>query len=236
MDTLAKGKILVVVSNAHHYGDSDIDCTNHFMEIILPHHQFTQAGYEVDFVSPQGGAIPIGYISSSDTLTKQYLYDEAFMDELEHTMLPTDVEAEDYSAIFYGGGGSAMYTVPEDEMIQKLAADIYERPDGVVSAICHGTAGLAHVRLSDQRYLVDGLRVNGFPDQFERMDAAYYQEFPFSIEQIMRERGADFTYSEEGWDGYWVEDGKLLTGQDPTAATHLAKAVINKIEQLKLKS
>jgi len=47
-------KILFVVSNAYFYGDSDINTGNHFAEIVFAYDVFQEAGYAVDFVSPQG--------------------------------------------------------------------------------------------------------------------------------------------------------------------------------------
>ncbi|MEM7298094.1 MAG: peptidase, partial [Bacteroidota bacterium] len=124
-------KILFVVSNAHFYGKSDINTANHFGEIVFAYDVFKRFGYGVDFVSPQGGAIPLGYIWS-DTLLIRYLYDEDFMNQLEETMDPTEVAAEDYDAIFYAGGGAAMFEVPNNKTIQQLAVDIYEKRNGIV--------------------------------------------------------------------------------------------------------
>ena len=231
-----KGKILFIVSNAHYYGESDINTANHFSEIVLPYDVLVKAGYAVDFVSPEGGAIPLGYLTTSDATVKQYLYDAAFMDLLEHTKKPSAVNAADYQAVFYGGGGSAMFGVPENEAIQNIAMTVYEKQQGIVSAVCHGTAGIVHLKTQDGRYLVEGKKVNGFPDKFENMQGRYYKEFPFSIEQIIRDRGGDFRYSEEGWDGFFVVDGKLITGQDPTGAAMVATKVVEALEAIKLKS
>lgn len=61
----AQKRILFVTSNQHFYGNSTINTANHFGEIVVPYDIFTKAGFEIDFISPQGGAIPIGYISTS---------------------------------------------------------------------------------------------------------------------------------------------------------------------------
>ena len=108
-------RILFIVSNAHYYGDSDIGASNHFSEIVHAYEVFEKADYVIDFVSPQGGAIPIGYISTSDSLQKKYIYDNAFMDALETTKRPNEIKAEDYKAVYYGGGGAAMFGVAENE-------------------------------------------------------------------------------------------------------------------------
>jgi len=66
-------KVLFVASNQHTYGNTDINASNHFAEIVLAYGIFVKNGYIVDFVSPKGGAIPIGYITTSDSIQKKYL-------------------------------------------------------------------------------------------------------------------------------------------------------------------
>lgn len=219
-------KILFIVSNAHYYGDTDLNAANHFAEIVYPYHKLVNAGYTVDFVSPEGGAIPIGYIQTSDPIIKQYLYDGDFMDLLENTKKPTEIHPKDYQAVYYGGGGAAMFGVPEDKAIQEIVMTIYEQQKGIVSAVCHGSAGLAHLKTKDGQYLVAGKKVNGFPDLFENMEASYYKTFPFSIEKQLQKNGGHFQYSKEGWDGFMVSDGRLITGQDPSAAGLVADKII----------
>ncbi|WP_133946347.1 hypothetical protein [Epilithonimonas xixisoli] len=60
----AQNKILFVTSNQDFYGNTKISTANHFEEIVVPYDVFVKAGYQVDFISPKGGAIPIGYINS----------------------------------------------------------------------------------------------------------------------------------------------------------------------------
>ncbi|MFK7813311.1 MAG: type 1 glutamine amidotransferase domain-containing protein [Maribacter sp.] len=225
-------RVLFIVSNAHYYGDSAIGASNHFSEIVHAYDVFSRAGYTIDFVSPEGGAIPIGYISTSDSIQKKYLYDNDFMDDLERTSKPENLRASDYKAVYYGGGGAAMFGVAENKSIQKIVMELYEQHDGIVSAICHGTAGIINLKTQDNAYLYAGKKVNGFPDAFENMDADYYKTFPFSIQQKIIERGGNFLFSEEGWDGFYQVDGRLITGQDPSAAAIVAEKVIETLRQI----
>lgn len=225
-----KEKILFVVSNARYYGDSEMNTANHFAEIVFAYHVFDSAGFKVDFVSPHGGKVPLGYIWS-DTLLMDYLYKSEFMEQLASTKAPSQVLAMEYAAVFYAGGGAAMFEVPNNQPIQKLAMDIYEQKEGVVSAVCHGTAGIANLKKADGSFLVSGKRVNGFPDLFEDKEAAYYQEFPFSIEEQIKANGGIFNYSEKGWDGYLEADDRLITGQDPTSSAAVAKEVIKALKK-----
>lgn len=223
----ALGRILFIVSNQDTYGSSDINAANHFAEIVFAYEVFKTSGYAIDFVSPKGGAIPIGYLNTSDAMEKQYLYNFEFMSLLKNTRKPEEITSSEYLAVYYGGGGAAMYGVPENETIQKIAMAVYEKNNGIVSAICHGTAGIVNLKTSDGKYLYDGKKVNGFPDLFENMDAAYYKQFPFSIEQTITKRGGFFKYSEEGWDNFHIAEGRLITGQDPTAAASVAEKVVS---------
>ncbi len=226
-----KEQVLFIVSNAHFYGDTDINASNHFLEIVAAYDVFAKAGYGIDFVSPEGGAIPIGYISTSDPLQKEYLYNNKFMDALETTNKPSEVIASDYRAVYYGGGGAAMFGVAENHAIQEIVMEVYEEHNGVVSAICHGTAGIVNLKTQDGKYVYAGKKVNGFPDIFENKDAEYYRTFPFSIQETIKERGGDFQYSEKGWDGFYQVDGRLITGQDPTAAAMVAEKIIEVLQQ-----
>ena len=225
-----KGKILFVVSNAHFYGASKIKTGNHFGEIVSVYDIFKKKGYAVDFVSPEGGAVALAYINMSDPLQKKYIYDHHFMDQLEHTNTPGEIEAAGYTAIYYPGGGAAMFGVPENEEIQQIAMDIYNAK-GVVSAVCHGTAGIVHLKKADGKYLVSGKAVNGYPEEHENQNAAYFKEFPFLIKKTVEDHGGHFNYSERGQPHMEVA-GRLVTGQNPASTKMLAGKVVELLENM----
>lgn len=222
--SLGQKRILFVVSNATHYGNSDIKTANHFGEIVYAYDEFSKAGFHIDFVSPEGGPVAVGYLNS-DSLLQVYVYDQGFMSLLANTYSPEQVQAIDYEAVYYPGGGAAMFGTYNDSKLLKIAADIYEN-NGIVSAVCHGTAGIANIKLSNGEFLVWDKRVNGFPDVFENKDREYFQQFPFSIQEQIVRNGGMFSYSQNGWDGFLEVDGRLITGQDPTSAAPVARAVI----------
>lgn len=222
-------RVLFVVSNQHTYGDSSINAANHFGEIVYAYNIFIKNNIEVDFVSPNGGAVPIGYLNTSDSLHKKYIYDVELMNALKTTKNPKEINPRSYTAIYYVGGGAAMFGVPENKDLQKIATDIYKN-DGILSAVCHGTAGIVNIKDDDDNYIYKGKRVNSFPDKFENKKGKYYETFPFSIEEIIMKRGGEFSYSKKGWDNYFLVDGRLITGQDPTAAASVAKEIIKQIK------
>jgi putative intracellular protease/amidase/alpha/beta superfamily hydrolase len=227
----AQKRILFVTSNQHFYGNTKINASNHFGEIVIPYDILTNAGFEVDFISPKGGAIPIGYISTSNATHKKYLYDGLFMNKLAHTMKPSEIITDNYSAIYYSGGGAAMFGVAEDTTIQTIARKIYNR-NGVVSTLCHGTAGIAYLKEGNGKSLYEGKKITGYPDSQEDKNEAYYKTFPFAMDKAISDNKGNFVFSEK--DNFYVVDGRFVTGQDPTAAASVANEVIKQLNDGKL--
>ncbi len=226
--------ILFIVSNAHFYGNSKLNTGNSFAEIVNAYHIFQKAGYTIDFVSPEGGAIPLAYINTSDQLQKEYLYDNDFMAALENTKKPKQIEAKNYKAVYYVGGGSAMYGVPENKNIQDITMEIYEQHNGIISSVCHGTAGIVNLKTKDGKYLVQGKRVNGYPDSYENPNKEYYKQFPFFIQKTIEKRGGTFKFSSRNTPHLEV-DGNLITGQNYLSSEIVAQKIIEVLSSRDIK-
>lgn len=225
-----QNRILFVTSNQHTYGNTKISAANHFEEIVIAYDVFRKNGYAVDFVSPDGGAIPVGYVDTSNPTQKEHLYDSSFMALLKNTLKPEQINASEYQAVYYSGGGAAMFGVAENKIIQNIAGTIYEN-GGVVSAVCHGTAGIVNLKNRDGAFIFANKKVTGFPDIFEDTKAAYYQAFPFSIDKEVRKNGGNFVYSKNWGDNFFIVDGNIITGQDPTATASVAQEVIKNLQR-----
>lgn len=90
--------------------------------------------------------------------------------------------------------------------------DVYEKHNGIISSVCHGTAGIVNLKTKDGKYLVDGKRVSGYPDDYENKSEPYFKTFPFN-QKTIEERGGSFRFSERG--KFTLEvDGRLVTGQN----------------------
>ena len=220
-----KENILIVTSNQHTYGNSNINASNHFAEIVLAYDVFVKNGYSVDFISPKGGAIPIGYIATSDSIQKKYLYNNEFMNILKNTKKPSEIDPKNYKAIYYSGGGAAMFGIAENSEIKKIAEQIYNQ-NGIISTVCHGTAGIVNLKDNQGNSLFQNKKISGYPDLFENKEAEYYKTFPFSIEDKINENKGSFLHSQKQRDNFYIIDGKFITGQDPSATTSVAQKVV----------
>lgn len=228
----SNGNILIVTSNQHTYGNTAKNTANHFAEIVLAYHVFIENGYDVHFTSPKGGAIPLGYISTSDSIQKMYLYNNDFMNTLKNTLHPSKINPSQYDAVYYSGGGSAMFGVPNNVEIKNIAESIYYE-NGIISAVCHGTAGITNLKTKTGDPIYKDKQVSGYPDIFENKDAEYYKTFPFSIEEKIRENNGTFLYSNKKNANFYVVDGNLITGQDPSSTTSVALKVIEALQTTK---
>jgi len=222
-------QVLLVVSNVDTMPGTRLSAGNSFSELIHAYAGFRDAGYGVQFVSPTGGAVPLAYIDTRNPEHKTRMHDADFMWALANTRRPDDVNPADYAALMYIGGSAAMYGVAENSGLQSLAVRIYEQQGGIVSAVCHGSAGLVNLKLSDGSALVAGKRVTGYPDAYEDMSAPYYRTFPFSIEQRLRQGNAKFSHGARGT-SHVEADGRLITGMNWESTRGVVDAIVQRLE------
>lgn len=223
-------KILLVVSNAHQYPGTKVNTGNNFPELAYTYDVFRRAGYAVDFVSPEGGAVPLEMINTSDELSKRHLYDSDFMWSLSHTRPAAQVKAEEYAGILFAGGGAAIVGVPEDKRLQDIARQIYEQQGGVLAAICQGTEGLSNLRLNDGSFLIQGKTLTSFPDAYLNKESPIFKAYPFSVEGSIKRRGGRYTHGANGRSHVEV-DGRLVTGMNWESSVDVAQSMIRLIEQ-----
>lgn len=221
-------KILIVVSNADRYPGTSVNTGNNFPELAYTYEAFRNAGYTVDFVSPDGGAVPLEMINTGDVLQKRYLYDRDFMWALGHTRRASEIVADEYAGIVFSGGGASIIGVPGHEGLQNIALRIYARK-GVVAAICQGTEALANLRLQDGSYLVQGRTVTSFPDAFLNKESPIFRAYPFSTEHGLIRRGAKFVHGANG-KSHVAVDGSVVTGMNWESSSDVALAMIRQIE------
>ena len=220
----SQDRILFILASSKVHGASTLPASISFGEVVHAWDVFDAAGYAVDMVSPDGGAVPIldDYVSAE---VAPRLHDARIMQGLRNTASPAQIDPSRYRAVYYVGGSNAMYGVPEHPLLQRIALQVYQDNGGVISAVCHGTAGIVNLRLASGRYLVAGKRVSGFPEQHEQQDAAYFKQFPFLIGQTVRARGGAF-HAVDSEQPHIQVDGRLVTGQNYASAAPVAEAVV----------
>lgn len=215
-------RVLIVVTSHNQLGTTGKSTGAYLPEITHAYWRLAEAGLEVDFVSPKGGEVPLDGIDRKDADNARFLDDAALMARLHASLRPDQVRADRYAAIYFAGGHGTMWDLPDNAALARIAAAIYEA-GGVVSAVCHGPAGLVNIKLSTGDFLVAGKRVAAFTDDEERavkLDGVV----PFLLASTLVERGATHV-PEANWQPNTVVDQRLITGQNPASARGVGEAL-----------
>ena len=101
----------------------------------------------------------------------------------------------------------------------------------IISAVCHGPAALAKVKLTNGTYLLANQPVTGFSNT-EESAMGLTEQMPFSLEdELEKASGGKYVKAESDW-GVKVAvglEGRLITGQNPASATAVGKAIYDSI-------
>jgi putative intracellular protease/amidase len=218
--------ILMVLTSHNDLGG--VRSTGYYVpEAAHPYWMFKASGFEVQFVSPKGGKPTPDGANAADPEQVRFLE----LPELAQTLEPSAIVPEQFDAIFYVGGHGTMWDFPSNTQLSAIAANIYER-GGMVSAVCHGPAGLVNIRLSSGEFLLAGKTVAGFTNAEEaavKLEAVV----PFLLEDKLTERGAKHIAADNFQANVQVSQ-RLVTGQNPASARGVAQAVIELLKQTEL--
>lgn len=224
-----KKKILFVVTSHDKKGNTGEPTGYYLSEVSHTWEVLQKAGYEIDFVSPKGGKAPVDGFNLNDPINKAFWENKDARTKIENTLKPLEVNPNDYTAIFYAGGHGTMWDLADNTTLAQIAAKIYEN-GGIVSAVCHGPAGLVNIKLSNGKYLVDGKRINAFSNE-EEIAVKLENVVPFMLESTLIERGAKFEKS-----GLWQEhvavDQRVVTGQNPASAHKVGVKVLEELKKI----
>lgn len=224
---------LIVVTSNDQLGNSGK--TGWFLsEVSHVYWPLKNAGFEIDFASPEGGQAPVEEKSMKldDQENKRFVETFNVKKGLE-TKSMKDIDAARYDVIYFAGGHGTMWDFPDNESILNVTAAIWEK-GGIVSAVCHGPSALVNVKLTDGKYLVEGRRINSFTNEEERA-AGKDDIVPFLLESRLKERGA-FYEKTAPMECKVVVDGNLITGQNPVSASTLGEAIVKRYEELHIES
>lgn len=216
-------KILFVLTSHSEKGSTGQKTGYYLQEAAHPWHILSHAGFEIDFVTPQGGEPPVDGFNLEDPINKEFWDNAQVQRKLKNTLTAERVNPREYRAIFYVGGHGTMWDFAHNETLAKIAADIYEN-GGVVAAVCHGPAGLVNIRLSNGEYLVNAKNVAAFTNAEEEA-VGLTDIVPFLLESKLIERGARHIPS-ENWQANVQISERLVTGQNPASAAGVGAAML----------
>jgi putative intracellular protease/amidase len=223
--------ILFVLTSNDKMGDTDNKTGFWIEEFAAPYYILTDAGYNVTLASPKGGQPPIDPNSETEDAatedTKRFDKDKKTQEVLANTKKLENVNQKDFDAVFYPGVHGLLWDLVENKTSKKLIESFLAN-DKPISFVCHAPAILKNIQDADGNALVKGRNVTGFTNGEEKA-VQLTDVVPFLIEDMMNEKGAN--YSKIGdWAPYALEDGLLITGQNPASSTKVADLLMKKLK------
>lgn len=237
----AKGKILMVASSPSVSQQTGWPIGFWAAELTHPLRVFQEAGYEVELVSTEGGSLMMdGYsnptdasgYSAHDVISLGYMQQGWFNNMLENTRKLSEVNPNDYVAIFLVGGQGPMYTFRGNNDLEKLFAAFYESGKPT-AAVCHSTTLLLEAKKSNGELLVAGKTWTGFADAEEEFaDQAVGMKIqPYRIESEARKIAGTHFKVAAPFSSYAIADGNLITGQQQNSGAAAAELVVEQLNK-----
>lgn len=225
-------KILMVLTSHDQMGDTGHKTGFWLEEFTTPYYVFRDAGADITIASPKGGQPPVDPNSEAEDAlsetTRRFQKDAHAKEALASTKKLSDVDMNEYDAIFYPGGHGPLWDLANNEKSVSLIKTAYEQ-DKVIGAVCHAPAVFKNVEVKPGQNIVGGRKVTGFSNSEE--DAVGLSGVvPFLVEDMLKENTATYTKGED-WAPHIVVDGKLITGQNPASSEGTAKAVVQALEE-----
>jgi putative intracellular protease/amidase len=219
-------KILMVLTSHNILGKTGRPTGFWLEEFAAPYYVFKDAGVELTLASPKGGQPPIDPKSDlpenqTEAMTR-FKQDPAAQAELAHTVMLSDVKADDFDTVFYPGGHGPMWDLAEDPISISLI-EAFWNAGKPVALVCHAP-GVLHRVTAGGEPLVKGKRVTGFANSEE--EAVHLTDVvPFLVEDELKRLGGLYEKAAD-WQSFVVVDGRLITGQNPASSTAGAQELL----------
>ncbi|KAG2348836.1 class I glutamine amidotransferase-like protein [Suillus weaverae] len=192
--------------------------------VLAPH-------FIVDFASPAGPNPPVDEYSIQtfpDDVGK-FLENSEVQKKLSTAKKLSEVNPDDYDAIFYVGGHGPVLDLAVDPVNIQLASKFY-RAGKLVAAVCHGPAALVGVTDEFGKSIFAGKPVTGFSN-VEEEQVNKVKDVPFLLEDKISSLGGKYEKAAEPWGPKVVVAGNLITGQNPASGHPIGEAILQALQK-----
>lgn len=225
-------KILMVLTSHDQLGDTGKKTGFWLEEFAAPYYTFIDAQAEVTLASPKGGQPPLDPKSdepdAQTEATRRFAADSKAQALLADTLPLGEIDPYDFDAVFYPGGHGPLWDLAED-LDSKTLIEAFYASNKPVAAVCHAPGVLKNVNAADGTPVVQGKRVTGFTNSEEEA-VGLTKVVPFLVEDMLKAKGGNYSKAAD-WASYVVEDGNLITGQNPASSEATAEALLTRLRQ-----
>lgn len=223
-------KILIVLTSHSALGDTGEKTGFWVEEFTSPFYVLQDAGAVITIASPAGGQPPVDPKSEAEeaqTLTtKRFYADTKALNQVAHTKKLSDIKVDDYDAVFYPGGHGPLWDLVVNKDSIALIEGFYNKQKPI-AFVCHAPVALLHVKAENGQPLVKGKKLTSFSNT-EEEGAGLTKVVPFLLEDELVKLGAHYSKGAD-WSSYTLQDGLLITGQNPASSEAVAQLLLKTI-------
>ncbi|MFT6211155.1 MAG: putative intracellular protease/amidase [Bacteroidia bacterium] len=226
-----QSKVLFVLTSHDQLGGTGEKTGFWVEEFAAPYYTLLDEGVKITVASPNGGIAPIDprskAKSSQTDATKRFDNDKEAQQIIKTTMKLENMKADDFDAVFYPGGHGPLWDLTEDKTSVALI-EAFNEQDKPMAFVCHAPAVLRDVKNTEGEPLVKGKKITGFTNTEE--EAVQLTEVvPFLVEDMLKENGGIYSKA-ANWNVNVVEDGNLITGQNPASSELAAELLLKQLK------
>jgi len=223
--------VLLVLTSHDQLGDTGEKTGFWVEEFAAPYYTLLDQGVKITVASPKGGKAPIDPSSKTEAnqteATERFNNDKDAQQIVENTVKLESIKAADFNAVFYPGGHGPLWDLTEDKTSIALIEDFNEQ-EKPMAFVCHAPAVLKGVKNTEGEPLVKGKKVTGFTNTEEEA-VQLTDVVPFLVEDMLKENGGIYSKG-DNWSVHVVEDGNLITGQNPASSELAAELLLKKLK------
>ena len=220
-------KILMVLTSHDQLGNTGQKTGFWVEEFAAPYYAFIDAGAQVTLATPKGGQAPIDPTSTladfQTSATERFDNDSNAKAEVANTVKLDSINESDFDGVFYPGGHGPLWDLT-DNIDSISLIESFLNADKAVATVCHASAALLNVKDASGDFAIQGKAVTGFANTEE--DAVQLTNVvPFLLEDELINRGGEYQKAED-WHVFVVQDGLIITGQNPASSALAAEKLL----------
>jgi putative intracellular protease/amidase len=223
--------ILFVLTSHDTLGDTGNKTGFWVEEFANPYYILLDKGASITLATPKGGAAPIDPSSAAPdaatAATARFDKDTIAQGIIANTNVLADINPDDFDAVFYPGGHGPLWDLANDATSIALI-EKFNRQEKPIAFVCHAPAALKSVKNADGTPLVKGKKVTGFTNT-EEAAVQLTNIVPFLVEDMLIKNGGIYSKKED-WAAYALQDGNLITGQNPASSELVAEKLLESIK------
>ena len=220
-------KVLLVTTSHDQLGNTGEKTGVWLEELAAPYFQYLDQGAEIIIASPKGGIVPLDPKSElpewQTEYTKRFNNDATALKTIKNTSKISDINPSEFDILFFPGGHGPMWDLGDNAQVSTLI-NHFNNLNKPIGLVCHGVVALKGVKTENNMPIVDGRHLTAFSNTEE--DAVGLTEVvPFLLETELINEGAIYQKGED-WQEFVIEDGNLITGQNPQSSVLAAQKTL----------